>query len=77
MKTPWLVVLAMCLAPMIEAASPVKVDGGLVQGVTNGDLTIYKGIPFAAPPTGELRWKEPQPVVGWSRTRLADTYAPA
>jgi len=46
----------------------VTVDGGIISGTVNtgGDVHIFKGIPFAAPPVGDLRWKEPQPVVPWS-----------
>ena len=43
----------------------VKVTGGTIQGLVLEDMTVYKGIPFAAPPVGELRWKAPQPVVAW------------
>ena len=80
MKTPWFLALAVWFvsAPLTaRASSPVKVDGGLIQGVAEGNLTIYKGVPFAAAPTGELRWKGPQPVAEWPQTRLADKYAPA
>ncbi|MEO6839100.1 MAG: carboxylesterase family protein [Ginsengibacter sp.] len=46
----------------------VKVEGGLISGTTNSesDVHIFKGIPFAAPPVGNLRWKEPQPVIPWN-----------
>jgi para-nitrobenzyl esterase len=44
----------------------IKTDAGLVSGTTNDDIQIFKGIPFAAPPVGELRWKAPQPVQHWS-----------
>ncbi len=80
MRTCWFVALAACAALTPAAATgapPVKVEGGLVQGVTDGNLTVYKGIPFAAPPVGNLRWKAPQPVAGWAGTRPADQYAPA
>jgi para-nitrobenzyl esterase len=40
---------------------PVKVEEGLIQGISEDGLTVYKGIPFAAPPVGDLRWKAPQP----------------
>jgi para-nitrobenzyl esterase len=55
----------------------VKVGGGIVQGVINDDLTIYKGIPFAAPPVGDLRWKAPQPVQKWEGIRQTTEYAPS
>ena len=59
------------------APLPVKVDGGLVQGVADAGLTVYKGIPFAAPPVGPLRWRAPQPVASWPGVRAADSFAPA
>jgi para-nitrobenzyl esterase len=45
-----------------------KVVGGKIRGTNNNDgsVAIYKGIPFAAPPVGELRWRAPQPVKTWS-----------
>ena len=43
----------------------LEVEGGQIQGYKDDGLTIFKGIPFAAPPVGELRWKAPQPVVPW------------
>jgi para-nitrobenzyl esterase len=55
----------------------VKVDGGKVEGVTEGDLTVFKGIPFAAPPVGDLRWKDPQPVIPWDSVKKADKFGPA
>lgn len=50
---------------------------GKVQGVPNADKTVtsFKGIPFAAPPVGDLRWKEPQPVKPWSGTLKCDSYS--
>jgi len=53
-----------------------KVTGGTVQGVVNGNIVSFKGIPFAAPPTGDLRWRPPQPVSNWSGVKQADTFAP-
>lgn len=55
----------------------VKVEGGVIQGTVTEDLTIYKGIPFAAPPVGELRWKAPQPVEKWEGVKETTEYAPA
>lgn len=53
----------------------VQVEGGTVQGYVNDGLTIFKGIPFAAPPVGDLRWKAPQPVLPWDTVLVADHYA--
>ncbi|MBN2805294.1 MAG: carboxylesterase family protein [Prolixibacteraceae bacterium] len=55
----------------------MKVEGGIVQGTVTDDLAIYKGIPFAAPPVGELRWKAPQPVEPWEGVKQCIEYAPA
>ena len=57
-------------------AAPVRVEGGLVQGVAADGLTVYKGVPFAAPPVGDLRWRAPQPAAPWMGVRNADQYAP-
>jgi para-nitrobenzyl esterase len=55
---------------------PVKVEGGPVQGVPGKDasITAFKGIPFAAPPTGDLRWRAPQAVLPWQGIRKADQF---
>ena len=60
-----------------EAVSPVlTIEGGQVQGVAAElpGVFVYRGIPYAAPPIGELRWKEPQPVVPWEGVKLADKF---
>jgi len=59
-----------------QLPAPVKVDGGLLQGTLENELTVYKGIPFASPPVGELRWKAPQPAAKWEGIRTADKFAP-
>jgi len=63
-----------------KVKNPVlTIEGGKVTGVltpTKG-VIVYKGIPFAAPPVGDLRWKEPQPVVPWEGVKAADTYGAA
>jgi para-nitrobenzyl esterase len=59
-----------------QLPSPVKVEGGMVQGTTEEGLTVYKGIPFAAPPVGDLRWKAPQPVAKWEGVLQATKFAP-
>ena len=59
--------MALSLAAPALAADPVvKVTGGSVEGVLTPSAAVFKGIPFAAPPVGNLRWKEPQPVKSWS-----------
>lgn len=54
----------------------VKVTGGWVKGEVTEDLCIYKGIPFAAPPVGDLRWKAPQPVQPWDGVKETVKYGP-
>jgi para-nitrobenzyl esterase len=68
---------ALCLIAAGAWAKPAQVESGVIQGVTNGTLTIYRGVPFAAPPVGELRWREPQPAVPWKGKRQAISFAPA
>lgn len=54
----------------------VKVSGGWIQGQVTEDICIYKGIPFAAPPVGDLRWKAPQPVQPWDGVKETLEYGP-
>jgi len=60
-----------------QQPSPVKVQEGMVQGTLENGLTVYKGIPFAAPPVGDLRWKAPQPAEKWQGVKQTTEYAPA
>jgi para-nitrobenzyl esterase len=55
---------------------PVRIDPGLVSGVAGVDegVRIFKGIPYAAPPVGDLRWKPPQPPAHWDGVRTATTF---
>lgn len=57
----------------------IVVEGGKISGVKSaeGDVVAYKGIPFAAPPVGELRWKAPQPVVPWSNVKECNAFGPS
>ena len=57
----------------------VQVDGGVISGTTEaaGGLHIFKGIPFAAPPVGDLRWKAPQPVASWQGVHACDSFGPS
>jgi len=66
-------------APVVWAIDePVQLTHGLVSGVELDDgMTVFRGIPFAAPPVAELRWKAPQPPIRWEGVRPADTFGPA
>ena len=70
--------IAMMLAASLMAADQVHVDTGIVQGTASADGTIriFKGIPYAAPPVGDLRWKPPQPVTPWEGVRQTTDFAP-
>ncbi len=54
----------------------VQVDGGLISGINNAEdgVFVFKGIPFAAPPVGDLRWREPQPIISWEGIRDASEF---
>jgi para-nitrobenzyl esterase len=55
---------------------PVHLDSGLISGIagTNTAVRVFRGIPYAAPPVGNLRWREPQPAVHWDAVRTADQF---
>ena len=55
----------------------VKVKNGLLQGMTGKDprITVFRGVPYAKPPVGELRWKAPQPAEDWEGVRKCYEYA--
>ncbi len=55
-------------------SDPVMLDSGAVSGKVENGVAAYKGIPFAAPPVGELRWQAPQAVPKWQGVRAADQY---
>jgi len=59
-----------------QSPAPVLTEHGLVKGVAAPGLTVYKGIPFAAPPVGDLRWRAPQPAAKWTGVRPATDFAP-
>jgi para-nitrobenzyl esterase len=54
-----------------------KVTGGEVQGVVTEGISIFKGIPFASPPVGDLRWMAPAPVQNWTGIKKADAFGRA
>jgi para-nitrobenzyl esterase len=70
--------------PLIAAAAcsthqpgQVKVEGGWIQGTIEDGIRVFKGIPFAAPPVGEMRWRAPQPAGKWKGIKQTTEFAPA
>jgi para-nitrobenzyl esterase len=61
----------------VPDAGVVKTDAGTVSGIQQDNLRVYHGIPFAAPPTGDLRWRPPAAVQPWTGVRDATKYSPA
>jgi para-nitrobenzyl esterase len=57
---------------------PVRLDTGMISGTATGspDVRVFKGIPYAAPPVGDLRWRVPKPAAHWEGTRQADQFGP-
>jgi len=72
------IVSALALASSLGAQTPkpVRTEAGLVQGTDDHGIAVYLGVPFAAPPTGERRWRAPEPVAPWTGIRQADKFAP-
>lgn len=63
--------------PLIFAGSSeiVRVEGGAIQGLKQSGISVYRGIPFAAPPVGDLRWRAPEPLIPWEGVRDATEFA--
>ena len=82
MKNPHLRALLSISALLVSVSTtalaveePVQLTSGQVSGVElDGNVTVFRGIPFAAPPVGDLRWKAPQPPIPWRGVRVADTF---
>jgi para-nitrobenzyl esterase len=73
-----LLVVVLATSAITLAQSPKALtESGAISGLRQSGLSVYKGVPFAAPPIGDLRWRPPTPVAGWSRTRKTDAFAPA
>ena len=75
-----LITLFFAALPLAAALhQPVRVENGLLSGVaaSNSAVTVFKGIPFAAPPLGNLRWRPPQPASKWKGVRQASQFSAA
>jgi len=64
-------------APAEAQIITAEVTGGKIEGTAEGNIGVFKGIPFAAPPVGNLRWKDPQPLVPWKGVKPTGAYGPA
>ena len=66
-------------APSPVLTDPIEIESGYISGIVRGEageeVHVYRGIPYAAPPVGDLRWKPPQPVTPWSGTRVCTTFS--
>lgn len=83
MRRRWLVPLVTAgliagVAPAAATADPVVLTGGgAVRGAVHGDTHVFSGIPYAAPPVGDLRWRDPRPAAPWAGVRDATRPGPA
>ena len=69
--------LTMVPPAFADQAPVVNAPAGAVMGLTQGPLNVFKGIPYAAPPVGKLRWKPPQPAAPWQGTLNTTKFGPA
>jgi len=60
---------------LIGQPEKIKIEDGWIAGTIENGLTIFRGIPFAAPPVGNFRWRAPQPVEKWDSVRLTTKFA--
>ena len=74
-----LAVLAFSSAAVAAIADPVRVEQGSLAGTagSSAEIRVYRGIPYAAPPVGDLRWKAPQPPASWQGVRQATEFSNA
>jgi para-nitrobenzyl esterase len=70
-------IIAASLPTWAALDQPIQIETGSVQGVIHDTVTSFKGIPYATPPVGELRWREPKPPKPWQGTRRADQFSAA
>lgn len=75
------VLLLLCLFAIFSAIGQgsmpqAKTANGILEGTSESGINVFRGVPFAAPPVGEFRWREPQPVKNWTGIRKADKFGP-
>ena len=77
-KTVMMLACALFATTLWAQAPVLTVEGGQIEGVVDAEgVAVYKGIPYAAPPVGDLRWKQPQPVQPWQGVRKCDKFGAA
>lgn len=80
-KPFWMLIAALAFAcasaTFAQTSRPVRTQAGLVQGTVVEGIRVFKGIPFAAAPVGNLRWQAPQPPKAWKGVKKTVAYAPA
>src|SRR5215470_12811179 len=65
-------------SPMSGSANPVvRIDDGVIRGASAAGVNSFLGLPYAAPPTGNLRWRPPQPASSWPGVRDATQFGPS
>ncbi|WP_109806218.1 carboxylesterase/lipase family protein [Sphingosinithalassobacter portus] len=65
------------IAQPVGAAAVVSTQTGRISGSVEGELHVFRGIPYAAPPIGDLRWRAPRPAAHWDGVRAATAFGPA
>jgi para-nitrobenzyl esterase len=76
-RLPFAIIFSAVLPLTAAINDPVRVEQGQLSGVpgTSPDIRVYKGVPFAAPPVGDLRWRAPKPAADWPGVRKADQFS--
>lgn len=72
----WVFCAFMAIDVQGQPLQKTHVETGDVEGILDGTLAVYKAIPYAAPPVGDLRWRDPQPAKAWEGVRVCDKFGP-
>jgi len=72
----FVLISSVTFAQLNNQTPTVKTLNGILEGVDESGVRTFKGVPFAAPPVGEFRWREPQPVKNWTGVRKAVKFGP-